>query len=384
MPVLFVRVLRDTWRDLSGGLKVLVVFVGILLTAELICRVTLGSTALADRPIDIQTADALCSKVERVRGYAGPKILILGDSLAYGAALGEHGDTAWREHDLASAVRRAFIRDHGTIAIAPLVMNLGLNGGLPADQLRVLRMFEGIPLDAVIATAAIRSYSADFAAPATAYSRPWLGNLSTDALPGCRLRIATDARGDAWIGRQAGRISALYRSRGLIQANLFGGSLRGALHTARTSLKHKPGVQSVVPGGSPDLMASLGAAFGTDMQTLMLAKTRFQKITFLLPHAQVDATRALIAETGRRAAKSIFIYGSENPKILPQLLSTIRYQQARESLKALFAERPGNVVFLDSLKPAAKDYLDYVHVNRTGYAMMADEIVKVLKTQANP
>jgi hypothetical protein len=369
----------ETWRALPAWVAVAATLAAVLIAAELTTRVVLWTTALADRPVDIQTADTLCAKVERVRGYNGPKIIVLGDSLAYGAALGENGDTDWRNHDLANQLRVAYSRNQPAAARAPLVMNLGLNGGLPADQLRILRLFDGIALDAVVTTTSIRSFATDFAGPAAAYSRPWLGSLSKDALPGCRLRTPQDARGDAWAGRMLGRVSALYRSRGLIQANLFGGSAREALGTVRSSFKAKP---AAAKGGVPDLMATLGGVPAKDLEVLMLAKSRFQKITFTEPHAQVTATRALITEAATSARSVVFVYGTESPRLLPQLLSSSRYQEARGALKALFEPRAGNVAFLDAIKPPATDYLDYVHVNRAGYALMAETIVKAISPPA--
>ena len=44
----------------------------------------------------------------------------------------------------------------------------------------------------------------------------------------------------------------------------------------------------------------------------------------------------------------------------------------------MFADRPANVSFIEDAKPSAKDYLDYVHVNRDGYRLMAAEIVKAI------
>jgi hypothetical protein len=370
---------QPAWVATAGALAC------ILLAAEIVCRIALWGTGLADRPVDIQTAGTLCAKVERVANYSGPKIVVLGDSLAYGAAMGDNGDADWRANDLASQVRAAYVRAQRPGDKPPLVMNLGLNGGLPADQLRILRLFEGRPLDVVIATTSIRSFASDFATADTAYSRAWLGNLSKDALPGCRLRSPADARGDATFGRVLGRVSVLYRSRGLIQANLFGGAPRVLLEKVRTDLKAKPATSTkpgVSAGGVPDLMATLGAGLGMDLQVLMLAKTRFQKITFAEPHAQVAATRALMAEAGKTAKTAVFVYGTESPRLLPQLLSSTRYQEARTSLHTLFGNRPANIVLLDAIRPAAKDYLDYVHVNRAGYALMAGEIVKALPSPA--
>ena len=362
----------------AGWGRTLLILAAIFAAAEITTHILVSSIGLADRPVDIQAADTLCAKVERVRRHSGPRIVVLGDSLAYGAALGDQGDKEWRNHDLASAIKAA-LGSSGSLGSRPLVMNLGLNGGLPADQLAILRMFDGVKLDAVIITTAIRSYATDFAAKGTAHSRPWLADVTTAGLPGCRLRKPNDAAGDAWAAGQFGRISELYRSRGLIQANLFGGSLRDANESMRASFKLR-----TAKGSPPDLMATLGLGSGGVLQTLMLAKTRFQKISFATPHAQVEATKALITEAGRAATRAVFIYGTENPKVLPQILSNSSYVQARSDLKALFEARPANVAYLDTVKPAPKDYIDYVHVNRDGYRLMAAEIANALGAPTGP
>src|SRR5260370_41796291 len=108
----------------------LVIFALSLLVADLATVVVRSGTGLPDRVVDIQHPTTLMAKLDRLRSAPGPKIVLVGDSLIYGGILEEFDDPDWREHGLAEQLAVELRERPG---YHPFVMNLGINGALPAD-----------------------------------------------------------------------------------------------------------------------------------------------------------------------------------------------------------------------------------------------------------
>jgi hypothetical protein len=326
----------------------------LLAAAEGATRLAIARTGLAATVVDIQTPETFCAKLDYIRRFDGRKMLVIGDSLAFGRAMADHGDRLWREHDLASAIRNAA---GGSSPL--LVANLGLNGGLPADQETILRALQDVRFDLIVATISIRSFASDFAAEIDGYSRQWLREIDPER---CH-----EAVGGNWFDRAAHRVlsrmSSLYSFRDLIQRSVFDETPRDAVARFTAML-----------GGSAD---AAGGALA-DPGTLLLAKGRFSRITFETPHAQVDALGGIKELGGRMAGKMLFLYGPEAPRLLPSLISKSKYRAHRENLRRLI-DPDGNVTYLDDLAISMERYLDYVHVDAEGYRQMAEAIVSRLE-----
>lgn len=337
------------WR-LVGGLIAAVL--ALPLAGECLARYALGKTALAATVVDIQTPETLCEKITYARGFSGRKILVMGDSLAFGRAMRDHGDGQWRAHELGSAIGRALPMSNAQT----LILNLGLNGGLPADQVQMLRALSGVTFDAIVSTISVRSFATDFALQKAAYSRAWLAGVS------CPPAAAPSVAGAVERGFSA--VSAFFRSRDLIQRAVFDGTPLEIISNLSKRLRspEKPDEPSLVPA---------------DPQVLLLAKGRFSRISFDEPHAQVAAFKEFRRLSTAAARKVVFVYGKEAGKLLPSLISRAVYEAHRQRLRDLVA--PGNsVAYADQLDIPSTRYIDYVHVDAEGYRLIAGQIAPLL------
>jgi len=151
-----------------------------------VCR----ATGLANRVTDIQQPATLFAKLDRLRTAPGPKIVVVGDSLVQGGSLEDAGDPDWRKHELAIQLAAELASRPG---YHPFVMNLGINGLLPADLEYLVPLIVDCDVDWVLFDVHLRPFSADFSPPDRQMARPWLRDLSVDA--GCPLwRRSANAR----------------------------------------------------------------------------------------------------------------------------------------------------------------------------------------------
>ena len=61
-----------------------------------------------------------------------------------------------------------------------LVMNLGINGALPQDLLRLSGLVASCRVDLLVMDVGMRAFSSDFAAADAQWSRSWLAHMSYD------------------------------------------------------------------------------------------------------------------------------------------------------------------------------------------------------------
>jgi hypothetical protein len=349
------RLFWSTWRVVSGITAVTLL---IPFFVEAAARFALAQTPLATTVLDIQTPETLCEKVTFARKFVGRKILIVGDSLAFGRAMRDHGDTKWRDHELGAALGRTLPQsDQPT-----LILNLGLNGGLPADQVVILKLLSGVVFDAIISTISIRSFATDFATDKTSFSRAWMMQARC---PYVQTGVQTGPTSVlAGFDQMALSTSALLRSRDLIQRALFDGTPRDFFSELAARLQTREVAKHPFPG--PE-----------DPQVLLLAKGRFARISLDEPHAQVAALKEFRRLSKVAAHKVIFVYGKEASKLLPSLISKATYAGHRQRLRVLVAP-DDSVAYLDQLEIPSARYIDYVHVDAEGYRLIATEIAAAI------
>jgi hypothetical protein len=333
------------------NLRILIACVAVALlmmvAAEGIARVVLARTDALILPADIQTSETLCLKIDRLRNFEGRKVVVLGDSLALGESMRRHGNVDWRRQEISHAIAAAMPSNQPT-----LVMNLGLNGGLPADQDVILKLMKDIKLDTVVAFATIRSFSSDFAQPKDAHSRAWFADL---AAHGCQRMAKRDL---------ASRVRAflsdnmmLYRASDLLQRYVLDDSLRAAAASLRTRW------------GS----TKAAAGDGNPQETMFLARRRFLNITYDKPHQQVEAFERSHAALRNQAERTIYVYSREASRQLPSLIGRQAYLRQRAELAKLIGQHCG-MVYIDSPEIPAERYIDYVHVDAAGYKLLASQI----------
>jgi lysophospholipase L1-like esterase len=342
----------------AAGLKTVLGLVAVVamvvVLAELGIRFLASTQRVSAKPADIQTPETLCHKIATLRQFNGRRILVMGDSLALGEAMKAKGNLNWREQEIGSALGDALPSD----TRPTLIMNLGMNGGLPADQARILEMLKGEKLDAVVSFISIRSFSGDFSKPDDAYSRKWFSQLQAHPTLGCITRSDTESSG-LHLKQFFRENLSLLRNSDLLQRVFFDTSLRNWLEAGLKAQGSK----------TPQTAANAE----TSPEVLLLARRRFLNISFQAPHLQVAAIKEIREAVPMQTARTVFVYGQESSRNLPSLLNRQLYNQHRLSLATLLS--PGcSVSYIDRLLMPPERYIDYVHVDSEGYKLMARAI----------
>jgi hypothetical protein len=340
---------------------------GLVLLLALLDR---GMAVVVDRAkcpteiVDIQTPSILYAKLEYLRRFPGYKVAMLGDSVVFGHALAEHGDPQWREHNIARLIEERIRREvpEGDV----LVMNLALNGALPADVDRMEQFVAASGPDLLIFDVGLRSFSSDFSRPEAIHSRSWLAQMTYS--PGGRVAIrhSGPSLGQTVEETAAGlalQYSALYRVRDFLQYRFLDGRPREAVAAFRVRLNQALG-------------APAQPAEDDELVFLLKAQRRFQAINLAADNPQRQALERLLARLAGSRQKTLVFYAKEDPARIDNLLDPERYRRLRSELEGIVARYAGpELVYLpplESLRP--KDYLDHSHVTYAGYQLLAGAI----------
>jgi len=311
--------------------------------------------------VDIQTPSILYAKLEYLRRFSGYKVAMLGDSVVFGHALAEHGDRQWREHNLARLIEERIRSEvpHRDV----LVMNLALNGALPADLERMEQFVAACKTDVLIFDLGLRSFSSDFSRPEAIYSRPWLAQMTYGSNGRFTVRSSNPTRGQAL--EQAGAAlalehSPLHRLRDLLQYRFLDGQPREAVAAFRLRLNRAMGAPS--PPAEDD-----------EIVLLLKAQRRFQGINLAADNPQRQALERLLARLAASRQKTLVFYAKEDPARIENLLDPERYQRLRAELDGLIARYTGpDLVYLPPVESLrSQDYLDHSHVTYAGYEILA-------------
>jgi len=321
-------------------------------------------TRLLEEAVDIQTPATLFAKLDYLRHFDGMRVVLLGDSVVYGGALGEHGDRDWRQRDLSALLRQRL--DQAFPGRRVCVMNLGMNGALPADVEQVGRLLRGCPVDLWIMDVGLRSFSSDFCEEGKRLSRPWLADLDIDAHGSCYFRDASN-----WFAEIEARASALalnhcavYRLRDFLQARAFNlcpaDSCRDLRDRANRTLQAR-----AVRNSSDD-----------DLVLLLKARQRLSSISLEPDHPQRQALERLLAGLRERGEKVVVFYARENPDVIDELIDRERYARLSAKLCGLIESgSPENIAFVPGVTAIPPEcYLDHVHVDARGYQILVDHL----------
>jgi lysophospholipase L1-like esterase len=348
----------------------------ILYSAALVIVLALADAALtpvAERSrwpaelVDIQTPGILYAKLEHLRRFSGYKAAVFGDSVVFGHALAEHGDEQWRKHNIAALLEDR-LRDEMPDRDV-LVMNLGLNGALPADVERVQQFVAACRPDLVVFDLGLRSFSSDFSRAETLFSRPWLAQMTYEA--DGRVALSDSAATGHAVEDVAEAFAlrgwSLFRFRDLIQYRLLGGPPRERSAAWRTRLG-----QAL---GSPTPEAD------DEIPLLLKAQRRFQGIQLAAENPQRQALERLLGRLAESRQKSLVFYAKEDPSRIENLMDPQRYDRLRTELDALVQRYAGpELVYLPPLAELAPEhYLDHSHVTYAGYQILADAMWQRLR-----
>jgi lysophospholipase L1-like esterase len=298
--------------------------------------------------LDPESPSMLELKLDALRKHQGYRVALLGDSLALGLSLKEHGDPNWQKNGLAAALQRRL--EQALPDRDVLVVNLGMNGALPKDLALVAERLAEIKPDLVVCDVGLRAFSADFAADHASLSHAWLG----------------PQRGDALEGQMAQRVAGIW-----------------TYYALRDTLQ-----QAVLSGAPKEFAKSAHARFSNwlkpiprdteleELQLLLLAKGRFNSIHLDDAHPQCQGLVDLLQIAGRHRWNFLLFYARENPELRDQLMDPATYQQKREELRRLITPHLDETIRYNEGEtglPAAH-YLDHVHVDAQGYAQIMDTI----------
>jgi lysophospholipase L1-like esterase len=328
-----------------------------LIALDLLTAVACRATALPDRVVDIQHPATLLAKLDRLRAAPHPKIVLLGDSLVYGGILEEFGDPDWRAHGLAPQLA-AELTDDGS----PFVMNLGINGALPADLEALAPLVVACDVDWIVLDVHLRPFSSDFSKPEYQMSRPWLRDLEADADGRTRWR---PVGGDAtrWVTARLTDRSAIIRNRMLVRENVLS-----------TPSARRPALRPPEPVSEKD--AEIAA-----LVKLAQLKGRLRQLDLNPEAPQPAALQRMLRDLSARGQKHVVFYAKENPDLLPDVLEPDEHAARYDRLVWLVrdAQGPSGVFVPPVAELEGRHFVDFTHLNADGYRLLARRLAGAIR-----
>jgi lysophospholipase L1-like esterase len=340
---------------------IVAVTIVLLILFDVLLRVVAAGTGILQTTVDIQTPTTLYAKLEDFRNAKGLKVAVLGDSLVFGRAMRDKGDSGWQTHTLSSQLQRWLADKHPGQPVS--VANFGMNGTLPTDLENVIRIVLPARPDVVVFDLSLRSFSRDFDRDGDIRTRDWLNELNVSA--DGTYSIVKDRGGLAnWLHGQLVNYWFLYRFRDFLQSLLFDGSPFTFLASARNA------ADSWLRGSAKDAGDDLG-----DVVLLMRARSRYEKIDLAPDNPQRQALDRILDRLSEAKQPALIFYATENPKVLPELLPRQTFDQLQAQLAQIISPQPPSRVFVGPLAIyGATDFLDHVHLDRVGYRRLSEQL----------
>ncbi|WP_143278117.1 hypothetical protein [Bradyrhizobium sp. UFLA03-84] len=349
-------------RDVLSRLAVTIaVLVAVLACVDIALRIVAPASGIFRATIDVQSPAALYTKLEEFRKFDGLKVAVLGDSLIFGRAMRDKGDTAWQSHTLSNQLQNWLAEKHpGQKAY---VANFGMNGTLPTDLENLVRIVLPTKPDVIVFDLSLRSFSRDFDREGESKTRAWLDTLSVDA------------NGTYSTGKEVGGIARwshdalvnwwfLYRSRDFLQALWFDGSPFNFLVGLRDAADKWLKGSSEAKGDDLD-----------DIVLLMRARSRYEKIDLAPDNPQRQALERTLRRVSEAKQPTLIFYATENPKVLPDLLPQQKFAELQAQLVQIISPRPPDRVYVGPLTSLpASEFLDHVHLDKAGYGQLSAEL----------
>lgn len=342
-------------------LRVLLVAVALLVLLagfDLVLGAVANRTRLLEDVVDIQSPATLFAKIDYFSRFDGLRVVFLGDSVVYGGTLREHNDRRWRRHNPARLLRNRLEAEFPGRKVC--VMNLGLNGALPADLEQVARLMRNVRVDLWLFDVNLRSFSADFASPSALLSRPWLSRLD---LADGRFHLQP---GETWSERlETGLSSLLVNTSSLVRMHDFlqFRTLEGPPADRLRALRNR--------WSKPD-----NSGLDGELLLLLKARQRFDSITLKPDHPQRQALERLLGGLVNRRQKVVVFYARENPEVLEDLIERNRYKDLTSELRRVVEQYPPETVAyvpgVEAIPP--ESYLDHVHVDFAGYRILIEHL----------
>jgi hypothetical protein len=326
------------------------------LVVELVRPRVLPNDALDNRVIDIQTPQELLPKLETLRRHSGPKVVVTGDSLIYGETMRQHGDREWRNHTLPVLLERALRTEHVNDDV--LVMNLGINGFLPGDLEHLARILASCQVDWLVVDMHLRPFSADFAPERARMARPWLRHI--EDVDGTFRYVPEDSslkdqfELPPWEALR--QISPTYARREAVESEALENSTTAAIQDERRRL-----VGPIVRK-EPDV----------GLQLLQL-RDRLATVELSDDNPQVQAFDRAMRNWSGTGGRAFVFYAKENPQLLDDVIEPQRYRRLRADLEGRIRDRYPGVVYAPPAPALAPEhYLDFSHLNHSGYRVLTE------------
>ena len=308
----------------------------------------------AKRSADLTNSNIYLSKLRQL-GVSHPSIALLGDSQIVGEVMAQNGDREWRLHTL-DRMLEAELRERPGLEKSQVV-NLGANGLLPVDLEFMARDALNHGADVLAFNLSLRFLSADFDLPDKTQELSWLREL-------CRKGVTT---------RRCGVMGAvspyipMYDLTAVLEQQYLGGPLEGVVSRLAQAL-HKRWMDNVDDDAT------------NAMLLLIKARNRFDSVVFDEHRRQVAALRRVFDMVQVRHAKALVFYSMEEPSQFNQIMPAAKADVVRSSLlgwlKTVQSDRI-SIVGADYKIPS-QYYLDYMHLNRSGYRLLASRLLSPL------
>lgn len=313
----------------------------LLLGGEMLARSASVSDYIARRPSDITSEGPYAAKIAAFARASGPKVMVLGDSVALGKVMADHGITDWQSKNLSSALSDELRTDGHPV----LVADFSTNGLLPSESAQAMRDGLAAGATAIVIVVGLRGFSADFETVDQQYGTPW--------------------RRSRAIGARRSSLDELWATKPITEfliSEATGGPLSRALTEMRERHRWRP----------PDEKKT---AFMQLQARQRLSTVSVDKAERFQARALFDALEALDA----RGVPAIAVYASEDPIAVRRLMMPANLQKGRDELAKLVGDS-GRVHRYLGPDPALDRSLlvDHIHPAPEGYRHMARRIAPVL------
>lgn len=335
----------------------------MIASVDLALRKSFEATSLLEDAVEIDSPRTLYAKLDALRNFQGLKIAVLGDSLVYGHSLAEHGVSDWHRQNLTATLAKQIEEKSPRQPV--MVMNLGMNGALPADIQHLVRLLLETKPDVVIFDVTLRSFSSEFAKPDTQNSRSWLGKIGLSR-QGALQTGGPNQKPFEWFESFLSNHWFLYRVRDFLQWRFLDASPRDFVSKLRDSANQRLG--SIQKPPTED-----------ELLLLLKAKQRYASVDLTTINPQWRAFSEALQSLESANQKTVVFYATENPDSVGELLPPDRHAAFISKIAEKVAEhsKKNGIVFLPPLPSLNPDmFLDHVHLTAAGFRILSSALIE--------
>jgi lysophospholipase L1-like esterase len=334
--------------------------------ANVLLWLAVKSSGLERTPVDVQTSLIYRARLDGffAAPARGPRAVLLGDSLVFGANLQKQLGERWQWSTLPAQFERV-MRAHDPASRA---LNLGVNGILFSDLVCVVRDVLARAPELLVIGVSPRPFSSEFATAGAESARPF---LCPAAASGTLARLNQSASSLAYA------LLPAYRYRDLWQFRAFDSTPRKRLVSTVLSATAAIGEPPADPEDAEE-QAEL-----TAMMQSVRAAQRYNSLEVRPSHPQARALRQLLAElSAQRSTRVLVFYLHENLAPIEAQLDVPHYQDSARRFSELVSQGLAGAprarfTTLDA-RGFSGEYTDHIHLTARGYARLAERLAAEL------